>query len=640
MFRELIGHSLSLLALCALYEFVSRLLHVRPAVGRLASGLAFGVICVAGMANPIALAPGVLLDARIPVLTMAGLFGGALPAAIAAGMAAAYRYSIGGAGLAAGLAVIATAASMGALYRRAHEAGRLTLGAKPLFALAVLVNLAGAVWGILLPAHAMSAVVSAQGAFSLVALGYMLVLIPSTLMLGLMLREIAEQRRVRQAMERSESMWRAVTLASPDVLLVVDEDGRYLQAVSPDEGLLAARTNEVVGRTFFDVLPPDVAHRFLDFIRRTVAAGTPQTIEYPMDTLDGRHVFEGRAQLLDTRIDGRRAVVFVARDVTRRVAVEQELRIAAIAFEGQQGLVIVGADQRVLRVNAAYSRLMGYTASEVIGQPASVLSGDGFEGLPHDEWWAAATRDWHWEGEVWARRKDGGSMPLWYTITAVRSPDGTVTHYVVSMTDITARKSEDDRIRGLAFHDHLTLLPNRGLLLDRVDRALAAARRSGGPGALMFLDLDDFKSVNDLYGHHVGDLLLRQVAERLTALVREVDTVARLGGDEFVVLLENLDPQNGRAEADAERVARKIVARLGEPFDVGGRVARVGASVGITMFGPGDAELAPEVLLDRADEAMYLGKRAGKNQVCSTASTAGIPQFERRGSSEKAAASA
>lgn len=615
MFRELIAHSLSLLALCALYEFVSRLLPVRSSVARLGLGLAFGIICVAGMANPIALAPGVLLDARIPVLTMAGLFGGALPAAIAAGMAAAYRYGIGGAGMAAGFAVIATAASMGVLYRRAHEAGRLTLGAGPLLVLSVLVNLAGAVWGILLPAHAMSALVSAQGTFSLVALGYMLVLIPSTLLLALLLREISEQRRIKQALERSESMWRAVSLASPDVLLVVDEDGRYLQAVSPDEGLLAARMDEFVGKTFADVLPPDEARRFLDFVRRTVAAGTPQTIEYPMDTLDGTHVFEGRAQRIDTPLDGRRAVVFVARDVTRRVAAEQELRIAAIAFEGQQGLVIVGADQRVLRVNAAYSRLMGYTASEVIGQPASVLSGDGFEGVPHDEWWAAATRDWHWEGEVWARRKDGGSMPLWYTITAVRSPDGSVTHYVVTMNDITDRKSEDDRIRGLAFHDHLTLLPNRGLLLDRVERALATARRTGGSGALMFLDLDDFKAVNDLYGHHVGDLLLRQVAGRLTALVREVDTVARLGGDEFVVLLENLDPQTGRAEADAERIAGKIVARLGEPFDFGGRVVRIGASIGVTMFGPADAELAPEVLLDRADAAMYRGKRAGKNRV-------------------------
>ena len=209
------------------------------------------------MANPIALAPGVLLDARIPVLTMAGLFGGALPATIAAGMAAAYRYAIGGAGMAAGFAVILTAAAMGVLYRRAHASGRVTLGAKPLLALAVLVNLAGAAWGVLLPAPAMNALVSAQGAFSLVALGYMLVLIPSTLMLGLLLREIVDQGRIKQALVRSESMWRAVSRASPDVLLVVDEGGRYLQAVAPDEGLLAARPDEVVGRTCATALAAD-----------------------------------------------------------------------------------------------------------------------------------------------------------------------------------------------------------------------------------------------------------------------------------------------------------------------------------------------------------------------------------------------
>lgn len=623
MLQELTWHSLSLLALCALYEFVSRLLRVRPMVARLGFGLAFGGICAAGMSHPILLAPGVFIDARVPVLGMAGLFGGPLPAAIAAVIAAAYRWTVGGPGMAAGFAVIATSAALGVLYRRALDAGRADLRVTSLIAFSIVVNLAGAAWAVLLPARAMSAVVSAQGAFPAVALGYLLVLIPATLLLGLLLRELAEQRRIKGALERSESMWRAVSLASPDVLLVVDEDGRYLQAVAPDERLLAARRSEVVGKTFFDVLPPDEARRFLDFVRRTVQAGTPQTIEYPMNTLDGPHVFEGRAQLLDKPVDGRRVVVFVARDITRRVATEQELRIAAIAFEGQQGLAIAGADGTVLRVNAAYTQLMGYPIDAVVGRPVEQLSGDGFVGAPHAQWWALAVRDGRWEGEVWARRQDGGALSLWYTITAVRAPGGSITHCVVSMTDITARKTEDERIRSLAFHDHLTLLPNRGLLLDRVGRALAASRRSGATGALIFLDLDDFKAVNDRHGHHVGDLLLKEVAARISALVREVDTVARLGGDEFVILLENLGSDPPQAEADAVRIAGKIVARLDEPFELDGRAARVGASAGIAMFSGGPGETTPERLLDHADAAMYQAKRTGKNRVCLQASASG-----------------
>ena len=617
MLQDLTWHSLSLLALCALYEFVSRLWRVRPVVAEICFGLAFGGICVAGMSNPIAPMPGVLLDARVPVLAMAGLFGGVLPAAIAAGIAALYRYAIGGAGMAAGFAVIATSAVLGVLYRRALEAGRLTLELKSLFTFSVALNLAGAAWAVLLPARVMSELVSTQGTFSLAALGFLGVLIPATLLLGLLLRELAEQRRIKGALERSESMWRAILLASPDVLLVVDEDGRYLQVVAPDERLLAARPSEVVGRTFFDVLPPDEASSFLEFVRRTVQAGTPQTVEYPMNTLDGAHVFEGRAQLLDTPVDGRRAVVFVARDITRRVAVEQELRIAAIAFDGQQGLAIAGADGTVLRVNAAYTQLMGYPADAVVGGPVEQLSGDGFAGAPHAQWWALAARDGRWEGEVWARRADGGALSLWYTITAVRAPEGQITHCVVSMTDITARKTEDERIRSLAFHDHLTLLPNRGLLLDRVGRALAASRRSRAIGALIFLDLDDFKAVNDRHGHHVGDLLLKEVAARISALVREVDTVARLGGDEFVILLENLGSEAVQAEAEAARIAGKIVARLDEAFDLDGHPARVGASAGIAMFSGAPGETKPELLLDRADAAMYQAKRSGKNRVCS-----------------------
>lgn len=242
-------------------------------------------------------------------------------------------------------------------------------------------------------------------------------------------------------------------------------------------------------------------------------------------------------------------------DFTERKNAEADLRIASIAFESQEGIQITDASNIILRVNQAFTRITGYAAEEVIGKNPSLLSSGRHDAEFYAAMWDSINQSGSWEGEIWNRRKNGEIYPEQITITAVKDAGGIVTNHIASFIDISDRKAAADKINHLAFFDQLTLLPNRQLLLDRLHQSLALRLRSKLQGALLFIDLDNFKTLNDLYGHETGDELLRQVALRLTECVREGDTVARLGGDEFVVLLEDLSEFSIEAAKQTENIA-------------------------------------------------------------------------------------
>lgn len=620
MVFDLLYSTLLLLVLSSLYEFNLRYWGPRQRQAQWSAGLVFGLICVVGISLPVSPVEGVLLDGRTAVLAMAGFFGGPLVVLVAAGMALLYRLWLGGSGAAAGVGIIVLSAGLGLAYRHAVARGWLQATARHLLAFgAALHGLALVLVMLLLPPE------SARPTFWPLLLPYLGVLTPATAMLGLLLQDLEHQRQTQQALKHSEALRRAITRASPDILLVVDEDGRYIEAVSPDEGLLYA--HHVVGKNMADVLPPDEARRFLDFVRHAIEQRTPQVIEYDMRTLNGPHVFEARAQALDMLVDGKHAALFVARDITERVAAEQERRIAAIAFEAQQGMVITDADAIILRINHAFARMTGYSAAELVGQHTRVLQSGRHDDAFYQVLWHTLHTENRWSGELWNRRKNGEVFPVLSTITAVRDAHGHVTHYVAAMNDITERQRQDAEIRHLAFYDQLTAVPNRRLLLERLQQALARARRQPHGGALMFIDLDDFKRVNDVLGHQAGDVLLQQVASRLGRLVRDSDTVARQGGDEFVVLLEQLRPDT--AQQDAAQVADKILHALSQPYDLNGEVCHVGASIGVALFNGASADTDPDSATDRlmrrADQAMYAAKQAGKNSVVFADMPAAVP---------------
>jgi diguanylate cyclase (GGDEF)-like protein/PAS domain S-box-containing protein len=311
--------------------------------------------------------------------------------------------------------------------------------------------------------------------------------------------------------------------------------------------------------------------------------------------------------------DGRRRLVGTLQDITDRKHADQALRVAAAAFETNDGIVITDANRTIQQVNRAYLAMSGCEAHEMVGRNARILQSGHHDECFYGAMWQSIEATGSWAGEVWNRRRAGELYPAWVTITAVKGEDGQVTHYVATVVDITLRKAAEDEIARLAFMDALTHLPNRRMLMDRVQHALATRARSGDCGAVLYLDLDHFKQLNDLHGHDRGDQLLRQVATRLQASVRECDTVARIGGDEFVVLLESLDPDRRQAQAQALVVARKIQGRLSQVFQLDGLAYDVTPSIGLTVFDSTPTTVSE--LLKQADLAMYRAKAAARNTV-------------------------
>ncbi len=305
--------------------------------------------------------------------------------------------------------------------------------------------------------------------------------------------------------------------------------------------------------------------------------------------------------------------VGITRDVTESRQVQQELRIAAKAFESLHGIMVTDARGTILRVNHAFTELTGYLADEVVGNTPSILKSGKHDDEFYAEMWRQLAATGAWYGEIWDRRKNGEVFPKWQTISAVRGLDGQTTHYVAAFSDISESKAAEAEIRHLAFFDPLTHLPNRRLLLDRLQHALATSARNRQHGAVLFIDLDNFKNLNDTQGHDKGDLLLQKVAERLTNSVREGDTVARFGGDEFVLLLEGLSVNSDEAVSQAELVCEKILEALNLGYQLGTRDYHCTPSIGITLYCGHSASV--DELLQQADLAMYQSKEAGRNTL-------------------------
>ncbi len=300
-------------------------------------------------------------------------------------------------------------------------------------------------------------------------------------------------------------------------------------------------------------------------------------------------------------------------DITRRKQAEQELQISATAFEAQEGMMICDADNVILKVNPAFTRITGYKAEEVVGERPNILSSGRHNARFYADMWSAIHQTGIWKGEIWNRRKSGEIYPEFLNISAVRDGAGGVINYVCSFSDITQQKAAEEEINTLNFYDPLTQLPNRRLLQERIRLAMAASVRRARYGALLFIDLDDFKSLNDTLGHDVGDLLLKQVAQRLLSSVRDGDTVARLGGDEFVVMLEELSAKEIEAAEQAEISGAKILARLNQPYQLGEQEYISTPSIGASLF-LGHQKSTDE-LMRQADIAMYQAKSSGRNAM-------------------------
>lgn len=300
-------------------------------------------------------------------------------------------------------------------------------------------------------------------------------------------------------------------------------------------------------------------------------------------------------------------------DITASTIAEQELRLAATTFKSHAGILITDNSGTILRVNPALEAMTGYSASELVGQNPRILQSDRHDHKFYQHMWSLLGETGQWHGELWNRHKDGRLYAELLTITAVKNEAGEVTHYVGTTQDITERMRAEARVEHLAYYDDLTELPNRRLLHDRLQQEIAVARRHAVYGALLFIDLDQFKHLNDALGHPAGDELLRQVAMRLKNLVRAEDTVARLGGDEFVLVLPAQDRDLSHMGFEAQAVAEKVRTQLAESYNLNGHQYHMTTSTGIALFPENDEDA--DDILKHADSALYRAKEDGRNTV-------------------------
>jgi len=286
----------------------------------------------------------------------------------------------------------------------------------------------------------------------------------------------------------------------------------------------------------------------------------------------------------------------------RRQCVEEHARLAAKVFESAaEGIVVTDPQTRIVSVNQAFTAITGYAPEEVVGKDARLFQSALHDAKFYREIWAALTETGGWRGDIWNRRKNGEAYPAWLTLSVVKDERGRTTHYAGIFMDVTAQKQAEEYLRHRATHDPLTNLPNRELFRDRLSQVLSLAHREKRMAAVMLLDLDHFKPINDSLGHATGDRMLQGVARRLLGCLRDCDTAARLSGDEFAVLL----PEITDAE-DAAPVAQRLLETLTKPFVFGGRECSISASIGISLY-PAHGATADD-LLSNADSAMYCAK--------------------------------
>jgi diguanylate cyclase (GGDEF)-like protein/PAS domain S-box-containing protein len=410
--------------------------------------------------------------------------------------------------------------------------------------------------------------------------------------------------------ERVEKYLGKILEAMPDLAAAFGIDGYLLYLNRGGRGLLGiGESEEISNINIRDLYPKKV---LLLIIEKAIPDAVKFDVWNGETTLVSRKGHEWSvSQVITAHKNSKGEIEFlstIARDISEQKYGDKAVQMFAGVFNcTQEGVMVTDASIKILAVNPAFSFVTGYAPEEVIGKNPRILQSGRHDAAFYKQFWISLKTMGQWQGEIWNRRKNGEIYPEWLTINAVKDEVGVVTNYVAVFSDISSLKISEHHLTLLAYHDALTGLPNRLLFYERLKLTLAQAHRNRGRVAVIFIDLDRFKPINDTLGHYVGDLLLQEVAERLRSCVREGDTAARVGGDEFMMILAEI---HGRP--DVEVIIRKILDRLSHPFLLEGHRMSIGASLGISLY-PDDA-VEMENLIKEADFAMYQAKQQGGNR--------------------------
>lgn len=417
----------------------------------------------------------------------------------------------------------------------------------------------------------------------------------------------ASIRQREDELKDSESKYRTLVDNLPQNIFLKDRDSVYISCNRQYADMLGISADEIKGKTDLDFFSPEFAHKYRQDDRRIMDAGIIEELEELYETNEQTRTIQTvKTPIRDS--DGKvTGLIGIFWDITEKMEAEKQLRQSAAVFQSTaEGVIVTDPDNNIIAVNQAFSEISGYTEEEALGKKPSFRRSERQDEHFYQCMWDLIHQNGKWQGEIWNRRKNGEVYPEWMTISTVYNREGKVTNYVAVFSDITNIVHSQMQLDHMAHHDPLTDLPNRTLLDDRITHAILRSRRTDEKIAILFIDLDRFKNVNDTLGHPSGDLLLQEVAKRLQHLLREQDTVARLGGDEFIILIEEL----GKTEL-AESVANKVIEAMSKPFTIHSQEIYLGASIGLSIF-PDDGDNT-EDLIKHADAAMYRAKEHGRN---------------------------
>lgn len=424
--------------------------------------------------------------------------------------------------------------------------------------------------------------------------------------------DITERKRMEDAVAELNRNFVSFLENTGDFIYFKDSESRFRFCSQTLARITGHQTwRDMLGKHDLEVFPPDTARIYYEEELPIFATGQPllNKVDPYYDELGKkRWVSTNKWPLLghDGKVDG---IFGISRDITEMRAAQEHQKLAASVFHhSREGIVITDANGTMVDVNDAFTEITGYARSEAIGRKPSLLASGRHSAEFFTAMWRQLASKFIWEGEVWNRRKGGEVYAELLNISAVTDDTGGISHYVGIFTDITMRKDQEQRLEKMAHYDPLTTLPNRLLFDDRLRQAMAQAQRRAQQLAVLFIDLDGFKGVNDRFGHEAGDVLLVNVAYRLKDALRAGDSIARIGGDEFVAVLTDL---NGFS--DVEQLIDRLLVAASAPVHHGSHLMQVSASIGIAMFRP-EESISVEELIQRADQAMYEAKNAGKNR--------------------------